>query len=252
MSQLPPADVIPRETHTPWGFSAGLIVGSLLTLAALGIDTGIDTGTDTPPLAEAEALASPQGLWGWIVLNLGHSFWFFALVLVLYLMNLHQLNALLLRDPDSRRVGELDQLSDVWMHLFVGIGVIWTAVGMRSALQAALGESPGVGVVDSADDVLRKLVDGGILLALTTTIVGGVGGYLMRLFKTLLVGARLQELFERQSRDDVQALVAATQRIESQLIAANAGALASHPEVAQTALRGDPNYPGAGGHVPAT
>jgi len=138
-----------------------------------------------------------QGLTEWIALNLGHSFWFFALVLALYLMNLQQLSRLLRTDPHSHRVTELDQLSDVWMHLFVGIGVIWTAVGMRSALQAALGD---------------------ILLALTTTIVGGVGGYLMRLGKTVLLGSRLHALFEQQQRADVQALVAATERIESRML----------------------------------
>lgn len=213
--------------NSPWGFTAGLVVGVLLTLAALGI------GSPEPLLATGETGATgatesgPQGLLSWIGLNLGHSVWFFALVFALYVMNLQQLNRLLKVQPQSSRVTELDQLSDVWMHLFVGIGVIWTAVGMRSALQAALGDADGLllgsGVgspaVDSADNVLRKLVDGGILLALTTTIVGGVGGYLMRLVKTVLVGTRLQELFERQERSDVQALVAATERIELHLTA---------------------------------
>ena len=204
----------PPSSPGPWGFTAGLCVGSLLTLAALGI------GTPEQAPGGADWVVADGSLWNWIALNLGHSFWFFALVLVLYLLNLQQLNQLLISDPHSRRVTELDQLTDVWMHLFVGIGVIWTAVGMRSALQAALGDgSGGASVVDSADTVLRKLVDGGILLALTTTIVGGVGGYLMRLFKTVLVGSRLQRLFEAQQREDVQALIAATERIESRLIA---------------------------------
>ena len=202
-------------TPSPWGFGAGLIVGALLTFAAIGVGT--------PSIEASTAIEATRGLPEWIALNLGHSFWLFALVLALYLMNLQQLSRLLSTDPQSRRVVELDQLSDVWMHLFVGIGVIWTAVGMRSALQAALGDSgiAGAGVVDSADNVLRKLVDGGILLALTTTIVGGVGGYLMRLGKTVFLGARLQALFEQQQRSDVQALVAATQRIESRLLEAH-------------------------------
>ena len=202
-------------TPSPWGFGAGLIVGALLTFAAIGVGT--------PSIEASTAIEVTRGLPEWIALNLGHSFWLFALVLALYLMNLQQLSRLLSTDPQSRRVTELDQLSDVWMHLFVGIGVIWTAVGMRSALQAALGDSgiADAGVVDSADNVLRKLVDGGILLALTTTIVGGVGGYLMRLGKTVFLGARLQALFEQQQRSDVQALVAATQRIESRLLEAH-------------------------------
>ena len=217
----PETDNKKTSADSPWGFAAGLVVGALLTLAAVGI------GSPELPahLQGGNAGASESlGILEWIALNLGHSFWFFALVLALYVMNLQQLGRLLKTDPQSQRVAELDQLSDVWMHLFVGIGVIWTAVGMRSALQAALGDGGGLagatGVLDSADSVLRKLVDGGILLALTTTIVGGVGGYLMRLVKTVLMGSRLQALYESQQRSDVQALVAATQRIESQLLSA--------------------------------
>jgi len=214
------------DAPSPWGVGSGLVVGALLTLSALGIGV--------PSTVGGEA----KGVMEWIALNLGHSFWFFALVLVLYVMNLQQLSRLLRTDPNSLRVSELDQLSDVWMHLFVGIGVIWTAVGMRSALQTALGDAgaTGDGLVDSADTVLRKLVDGGILLALTTTIVGGVGGYLMRLGKTLLLGARLQALFEQQQRSDVQALVAATERIESRLLEAQQGIVdaATQPVVTES------------------
>ena len=87
---------------------------------------------------------------------------------------------------------------------------------MRSALQAALGD-PGQALVDTAGSVLQKLVDGGILLALTTTIVGGVGGYLMRLAKTMLVGASLQDYYDQVSRFDTRELVRSTQRIEARL-----------------------------------
>jgi len=116
----------------------------------------------------------------------------------------------------SRRIARLDQLSEVWIHLFVGIGVIWTAVGMRSALQTALGD-PGAALTDDADAVLRRLVDGGILLALTTTIVGAVGGYLMRVVKTACVGAALSSYFEALDRQELRALLEAARRIETRL-----------------------------------
>ncbi len=203
----------------PWGAGAGVVVGSLLTLAALTMNASWGRGAAPAVLADdVGGLFTQAGIWNWLVLNLGHSFWFFALVLVLYLMNVRELRRALLQAPDSRQVVELDQLSDVWIHLFVGIGVIWTAVGMRSALQTALGDPSGA-LTDTADNVLRKLVDGGILLALTTTIVGGIGGYLMRLFKTVVVGAQLQLLFDNAQRADLRELIVATERIESKLVA---------------------------------
>jgi len=203
--------------HSPWGFSAGLVVGSLLTLAALTMTA--DIGGSKVALGERASAyggGETSELWSWLVANLGHSFWFFALVLALYLMNLVQLDRLLKTTAAPKRLVELDQLSDVWIHLFVGIGVIWTAVGMRSALQVALSD-PGGALADTADSVLRKLVDGGILLALSTTIVGGIGGYLMRLLKTLWVGARLHALFEADHRSDLRELVGMAQRIEAGL-----------------------------------
>lgn len=204
------------EPTSSWGFGRGLLCGIGLMAAAL-----IAAQSQSIDLQQGVSLTVAAqhsvGVWAWIELNLGHSFWLFAAVVVLFVAHLTQLRALLDSDPQSVRVVQLDQLTDVWMHLFVGIGVVWTAVGMRSALQAALGESSDT-LVDSADTVLRKLVDGGILLALTTTIVGGIGGYLMRLVKTLLLGSRLQELYDRQQRSDVQALLAATRRIESRMV----------------------------------
>ncbi|MEM7000790.1 MAG: hypothetical protein AAF529_08385 [Pseudomonadota bacterium] len=167
----------------------------------------------------------------WIQLNLGHSIWLFALVLILFGWQLHRLQALLKHTPDPRRqlhtdnvlldarvdeIARLEQLLDVWIQSFVGIGVIWTAVGMRSALQAALSD-PSSALTDTAGNVLKDLVDGGILLALSTTIVGAVGGYLMRLLKTALIGAQLQAFYAALENQQVLALREATERIEAHL-----------------------------------
>lgn len=189
-----------------WGFGAGAGIGVMLALLALLLAA--------PPELPAESSRATLG--AWIALNLGHSVWLFGVVLTLYLMNLFRLRALLDEDAPLNEVVELDQLLDVWINLFVGIGVIWTAVGMRSALQAALG-NPGEALVDSAGSVLQKLVDGGILLALTTTIVGGMGGYLMRLGKTMLAGARLHTFYTERHRQDLRDLIETTRRIEHQL-----------------------------------
>ncbi|HEY5681583.1 MAG TPA: hypothetical protein VIS55_16050 [Pseudomonadales bacterium] len=184
-------------------FVCGAGAGAGLALVALGLSGGA-VAADAAPVSD------------WLQLNLGHSAWLFALVLTVYAANLHRLSRLLAGGPDLKVVVKLDQLSDVWINLFVGIGVIWTAVGMRSALQAALGD-PGGALSGSAGTVLHKLVDGGILLALTTTIVGGVGGYVMRLVKTMVVGARLQTFYSGVSRADLRELVGLGERIEARL-----------------------------------
>ena len=70
---------------------------------------------------------------------------------------------------------------------------------MRSALLFALGD-PEATAQAGAYAVLSRLVDGGILSALTTTIVGGVGGYLMRVIKSSLLGTRLNHYYETQDQ----------------------------------------------------
>lgn len=206
-----------------WGFGWGAASGIVLTLLALLL---VDPAAIEPPLELPSQVADPSesqvSLGQWLDVNLGHSVWLFALVLTLYVLNLRRLSGLLSeREINLKHVVELDQLSDVWIHLFVGIGVIWTAVGMRSALQTALGD-PGEALVDTAGSVLQKLVDGGILLALTTTIVGGVGGYVMRLAKTMVVGAELQEYYDRVNRFETRELLRVSQRIEAGLAALQA------------------------------
>jgi hypothetical protein len=187
------------------GFLPGMGVGALVALIAMVL-----MNPSAAPGEGGEELAA------WIVLNLGHSSWLFAAVMVLFVVHLLRLRHLLDHGPDKRAVVELDQLTDVWVHLFIGIGVIWTAVGMRSALQLALAD-PDHALVDSAGSVLKKLVDGGILLALSTTIVGAVGGYLLRLGKTLYVGAALHEFYEELQRGDIRELLATVQRLEQSL-----------------------------------
>jgi hypothetical protein len=70
---------------------------------------------------------------------------------------------------------------------------------MRSALLYALGE-PAVATQSGAFAVLTRLVDGGILTALTTTIVGGIGGYLMRVLKSSYLGTKLSLYYEEQEQ----------------------------------------------------
>jgi len=151
----------------------------------------------------------------WTSLNLGSSAGFFLLVLVCFSVSLMRLQALLDDQAMYKQIAQLDQVSDIWIHVFVGIGVIWTAVGMRNALAATL-DAPQA-LTQDAGGVLARLVDSGILLALTTTIVGAIGGYLMRLFKTLWLGTELMAFYHQHDRLDVQAALTQLSRIESLL-----------------------------------
>lgn len=151
----------------------------------------------------------------WLELNLGHSIWLFLVVLTFYTANLVQLGKLISRRAPFAEVVQLDQLSDVWIHLFIGIGVIWTAIGMRSALATTLG-SPGA-LGDGAGQILSRLVDGGILLALTTTIVGAIGGYLMQLTKTIVLSAGLTNYYHRQDHEEINIALLSLARIETHL-----------------------------------
>lgn len=81
--------------------------------------------------------------------------------------------------------------------LFVGTGVIWTAIGMRNALLASLGNIDAASAAEKgAFHILNQLVEGGILLSLSTTIVGGVGCYIMRTAKTWALGRQLNMFFD--------------------------------------------------------
>ena len=65
--------------------------------------------------------------------------------------------------------------------------------------------------------MLERMIDGGILLALSTTIFGGVGGYLMRVYKTVSLGSELQQRYDRAARADTSLMRESLERIEKHL-----------------------------------
>jgi len=137
---------------------------------------------------------------GWLINSystiagyLGYSVLFFVPVLFGYFLFFAFLKTSLSRfqsDP-----GELDNVRfysgglEMFITLFFGIGVLFTAWGLQNALVSAIG---GVTKTEAgrlgAWGILQRLVDNGILIALWTTIVGGVGGYLMRFAKHFFLG----------------------------------------------------------------
>ena len=171
------------------GLLLGTVLSLLLGLAALYLLHALG-------ILGIALLQVPQAgeFMDWLRRNLGLSLLPFTVTLVLYLHSLSQLAHRLECQRPPEEVAQLEHLTDEWISLFFGIGVIWTAIGMRGALLYALGDSDMLASA-GAFGVLQRLVDGGILTALSTTILGGAGGYLMRLGKTFFLGVRLNRYY---------------------------------------------------------
>ena len=152
----------------------------------------------------------------WAYANLGMSIPVFAAIAVAYFVSLQRIRSRLANNRPIDEIVQLDHMTDTWTTLFFGTGVIWTAIGMRSALIFALGD-PDETVQQGAFAVLQKMVDGGILLALSTTIFGGVGGYLMRVYKSIALGTQLQQRYDRAARVDTSSMRESLERIEQHL-----------------------------------
>jgi hypothetical protein len=187
------------------GFIHGLFTGAAMSLVLGFIVLYLLTVFGQVSLTENQWPTLIK-VFDWMLDNLGLSIVPFALTLGFFLDGMGRLIHCLDGKQPPEQVAQLESLTDVWISLFFGIGVIWTAVGMRGALLHALG-TPGQIDGGQAITVLERLVDGGILTALSTTILGGAGGYLMRLVKTLLIGARLNRYYE--TKEQVQ-----TDRVE--------------------------------------
>ncbi len=162
------------------------------------------------------ALEAPGSWLQWAYVNLGSSIPVFAFLLLAYFISLGRLRQYLDEDREINQVVQLDNLTEIWTTLFFGTGVIWTAIGMRSALIFALGDRD-IALSEGAFAMLERMIDGGILLALSTTIFGGVGGYLMRVYKTVKLGASLQRRYDAAARADTSEMRASLSRIEQHL-----------------------------------
>lgn len=192
------------KTRHAASFGQGLLAGfgaSLLALALLAVLTGSNAGVVAAAVE-------------WTARNLGLAAAAFAAVTVAWLRSLFRLRDAVAEGGAADTVVHYDLLTDVWVGLFFGVGVIWTAIGMRAALLEAIG--PGSAGGDGAA-MLARLVDGGILLSLSTTIVGGIGGYLMRVLRTLWLGPRLRRFYQAEATRDTNAVRASLSAIERRL-----------------------------------
>jgi len=140
--------------------------------------------------------------------NLGSSIYFFSGNLIFFIIVWLKLSISLSKEsPDYMEVKYWLLLMTMSISLFFGIGVIYTAVGMQRAFMVALGDiSQDVATSMGPWGILQKLVDGGLLMALLTTIVGSALGYLTRVFKLIFFGKKLiclKEEYDRKYFDEM-------------------------------------------------
>ncbi len=196
-------------------FARGLVAGGLGTLVGASAVLYVLSRNEVIWFAGTQFLG--PGDWvHWAYINLGSSMPVFAALLLAYFVTLGRLREALQHDRAINQIVQLDHLTDIWTTLFFGTGVIWTAIGMRSALLFALGDRDAA-LQQGAFAMLERMIDGGILLALSTTIFGGLGGYLMRVYKTLSLGSALQRRYDTAARADTSAMRASLRRIEQHL-----------------------------------
>jgi len=207
------------KTQSLRGFFFGLISGALGALT-LGLVTVYVLNMGE--ILALSVIDVPDIHWvlGWAYENLRLSVIPFSLTLAFYILSLRKLRHLLGKeDTPPGKISQAEHLVDIWINLFFGIGVIWTAVGMRSALLEGLGGLDAASAArEGAFVILQRLVDGGILLALSTTIFGAVGGYLMRLVKAFTVGTGLQTYYNRIAGEQAGEVTGTLKEIERRLI----------------------------------
>ncbi len=196
------------------GVGVGALAATLLGIGALYVLNMANWIILAPP-----AMHEVQVLLNWAYDNLRMSAIPFALTLVLYTRSLSRLKRLLAtREAPAEKVAQADHMVDIWTTLFFGIGVIWTAIGIRSALLTAVGDlDAGTAAELGAFSILQRLVDGGILLALSTTIFGAVGGYLLRVLKAIVVGVQLQAYYGEFSKSQTDEIGQTLLNIERHL-----------------------------------
>ena len=158
---------------------------------------------------------SAQGLTNWLALNLGYSAPLFCVALLFVVHSMACLLEELGKDKCcSSRTFHLEHRVDIGISLLFGIGVLFTAIGIRDALTTAIdGEAAAI----NGGEVLALLVNGGILSAMTTTVVGGALGYSLRVIKVLATGEKLEKVHARMMGEGLQKQEALLQCISNQL-----------------------------------
>ena len=127
----------------------------------------------------------------------------FSILFLLYFWLMSRLKDLLKKkETPLSRLTFYDRLLNATIATFFGVGVIWTAIGMETALMQTLnglGQDAEAVAKAGAWGLLEKLVNGGLLLALSTTVFGGICGYLLRLLKIIMIGNQWDRLILQEN-----------------------------------------------------
>lgn len=210
--------IMETKSHSATGFSAGLITGALGVLVS---GTALLYMLNMSEFVAISVMKIPtvQGVLSWTYANLRLSVIPFFLAFVFYCDSLWRLKRYLNdQRVSAEKISQTDHLVDIWINLFFGIGVIWTAIGMRGALLDGLGDLNAQSAARlGAFSILQRLVDGGILLALSTTIFGAVGGYLLRLVKSLTTGTQVKAYYNRLAEQQADGVQTVLQSIDERL-----------------------------------
>ena len=214
------------KSYSATVFSAGFITGALGVLLIATVLLYILNMSEVVAISVLD-VPNVQRILAWTYANLRLSVIPFGVTILLYIGSLWRLKRLLRRPHASvEKIAQMDHLVDIWINLFFGIGVIWTAVGMRGALLEGLGDLNAQSAAKlGAFSILQRLVDGGILLALSTTIFGAVGGYLLRLVKSLTVGRQVKAYYHRLAAQQTDAVQSTLRSIDTRLAQLVAGAI---------------------------
>ena len=168
-------------------------------------------------LADAWVGQFPQSAYGvtnWSARNLGYSAPLFCVALLFVTHSMAGLLEELGKEKCcSSRTFHLEHRVDIGISLLFGIGVLFTAIGIRDALTTAIDGATAT----NGGDVLALLVNGGILSAMTTTVVGGALGYSLRVIKVLATGEKLEKVHTRMMGEGLQKQEVILQCISNQL-----------------------------------
>ena len=219
------------KPHSATDFSAGFITGALGVLSIATILLYMLNMSEIVAISVLE-VPSVQRMLAWTYDNLRLSVIPFCLTFLFYTGSLLRLKRFLGNQHVSvEKIAQIDHLVDIWINLFFGIGVIWTAIGMRGALLEGLGDLNAQSAAKlGAFSILQRLVDGGILLALSTTIFGAVGGYLLRIVKLQAVGTQVKAYYNRLAEQQTEGVHSTLRSIDARLSQLVSGAIAQPPD----------------------